>query len=78
MYSTNKYTGERSPLIGSENVSSDVDDTVVAHKEHTPASSVALTVTIAIFGSSMSRWTFSNADDNCGQVSSLPVRTMLL
>ena len=75
MYSTSGHT---SPLIGSENVSSDVDDTVVAHKEHKPGSSVALTVTIAVFGSSISRWTFSNADENCVQGSSLPVRMMLL
>lgn len=78
MCSTNQYTGESSPLIGSENVSSSVDDTIVAHKEYKPATSVALTVSIAIFGSSMSRWTCSNADENRVQVSSLPVRMMLL
>ena len=77
MYSTNEYTGESSLLIHSENVSSEVDETLVAHKEHEPASSVALTVTIAIFGSSMDQWTFGNANDSCVQASSLPVRTML-
>ena len=51
MHSIDEYSDERSPLLSSENQIPEPNDLPIARKERKPSSSVGLTVTITILGS---------------------------